>query len=108
MPVPNPRSRGAAAVILAALLCAACGRAPAPPPSGDTLVLRNFTLIDGDRPAVRDAAMIVDAGRISWIGPASDLRAPENAATRDLAGAFVIPGLIDLHAHIGNTVDLVQ
>jgi imidazolonepropionase-like amidohydrolase len=26
----------------------------------------------------------------------------------DLTGAFVIPGLIDLHGHLGNTVDLTQ
>jgi imidazolonepropionase-like amidohydrolase len=104
--------RVAALGLTAAALLAACSRQPSPAASGeagDTLVLRNFTLIDGtDRPAVGAAAMVITAGRISWVGPASDLRTPENAATRDLDGAFVMPGLIDLHAHVGNTVDLVQ
>jgi predicted amidohydrolase YtcJ len=100
---------------VAALGCAlaafliACGRTAAPPRPGDTLVLRNFTLIDGtDRPPVRDAAMVVEAGRVSRVGPVADLRAPDNATTKDLDGGFVIPGLIDLHVHLGNTVDLVQ
>src|SRR5688572_916488 len=98
------------AILLVAALGVACGRTTSPPSaSGDTLVLRNFTLIDGsDRPPIPNAAMVVEAGRVSWVGPAADLRAADNATTRDLNGAFVIPGLIDLHSHLGNTVDLVQ
>ena len=48
-------------------------------------------------------------GRISWVGPGSRSQgAGRRGDVTDLNGAFVIPGLIDLHAHIGNTVDLVQ
>src|SRR5688572_6331298 len=110
MHAPRRPEPGLSAILLVAALAVACGRSAAPPPpSGDTLVLRNFTLIDGsDRPPVPNAAMVVEAGRISWVGPAADLRAPDNAATRDLNGAFVMPGLMDLHGHLGNTVDLVQ
>ncbi len=75
-------------------------------PAGDVLVFRNFTLIDGtDRAPLPAAAMVVTEGRISWVGRAADLQAPADAAERDLSGAFVIPGLIDLHVHLGNTVD---
>jgi imidazolonepropionase-like amidohydrolase len=78
-------------------------------PSSDALVFRNFTLIDsGDRDPVPQAAMVVEQGRISWVGPAANLKAPDGAPTTDLNGAFVIPGLIDTHTHIGNTVDMVQ
>jgi imidazolonepropionase-like amidohydrolase len=110
MHAPSPRNPAIrAAVLVVAALLAACSRTTAPAASGDTLVLRNFTLIDGtDRPPVQGAAMVVDAGRISWVGAASDLSAPDNATTMDLNGGFVMPGLIDLHAHVGNTVDLVQ
>ena len=77
--------------------------------AADVLVLRNFTLIDGgDHEPLPQAAMIVEQGRVSWVGPAARLKAPANATTKDLDGAFVIPGLIDLHGHLGNTVDLVQ
>ena len=79
------------------------------PASADTVVLRNFTLIDGgDHEPVPQAALVVEQGRISWVGREADLKAPEGASTTDLKGAYVIPGLINLHAHLGNTVDLVQ
>ena len=78
-------------------------------PSSDALVFRNFTLIDGgDHAPLPNAAMVVEKGRITWVGPEADLKAPSGAKTSDLNGAFVIPGLMNLHAHLGNTVDLVQ
>ena len=52
--------------------------------------------------------MVVQNGRVSWVGAPADLKAPDGATVTDLNGAYVIPGLMDLHAHIGNTVDLVQ
>src|SRR5690606_18825766 len=55
-----------------------------------------------------DAAMVVTDGRISWIGPASELDAPQGAETIDLGGKYVMPGIIDLHVHLGNVEDLVQ
>jgi imidazolonepropionase-like amidohydrolase len=77
--------------------------------SSDALVFRNFTLIDGgDHAPVPNAAMVVEKGRISWVGPEADVKAPSGAQTKDLNGAFVIPGLMNLHAHLGNTVDIVQ
>jgi len=79
------------------------------PAASDALVLRNFTLIDGgDHAVLSPAAMVVEAGRVTWVGPQANLEAPEGAPVTDLHGAFVIPGLIDMHAHVGNTVDLVQ
>jgi imidazolonepropionase-like amidohydrolase len=52
--------------------------------------------------------MVVDAGRIRWIGPASSLTVPAGAEVADLTGRFVMPGLIDLHGHFGITVGLTQ
>ncbi len=89
-------------VILAALLLAHSLHA-------EVKVLKNFTLIDGTgRAPVAQSAMIVDNGRISWIGPAAQLKPPAGAEVDDLTGKFVMPGIINLHAHIGNTVDLTQ
>ena len=86
-----------------------CGVGPGPQ-QGDVFVLRNFTLIDGgDHAPVANAAMVVTDGRVSWVGPASELKGADGGApVTDLKGAYVIPGLIDMHAHVGNTVDLVQ
>ena len=43
----------------------------------DALVFRNFTLIDGgDHAPVPQAAMVVEDGRVSWVGSEKDLKAP--------------------------------
>src|SRR3954452_22075612 len=76
---------------------------------GEVRVLKGFTLIDGTgRPAAGASAMLIDNGRITWIGPAAQLKTPAGAETVDLAGKFVMPGIINLHGHLGNTVDLQQ
>jgi imidazolonepropionase-like amidohydrolase len=76
---------------------------------GEVKVLKNFTLIDGTgRPPTSASAMIVDNGRITWVGPAAQLKTPAGAETVDLTGKFVMPGIINLHGHLGNTVDLKQ
>src|SRR5258705_7640827 len=88
--------------LLIALLAASCGFA-------ETTVFKNFTLIDGSGgAAVPSAAMIIVDGRIQWVGPAADLKAPAGAQTTDLSGKFIMPGIINLHGHLGNTADLAQ
>ena len=56
---------------------------------------------------IRDAAIAVSGGRISWLGKAAD--APRDARTvHDGAGRWLTPGLIDCHTHIvhaGNRSD---
>ncbi len=73
-------------------------------PAADVLVLSNFTLIDGNGGTpVSNSALIATDGRITWIGPATELKAPADAPVQDLAGKFVMPGLIDLHTHVSNS-----
>ena len=79
------------------------------PASAETKILKNFTLIDGTgKPPFANAAMIIDNGRIQWIGSASQLKAPPGAETIDASGKFVMPGIINLHGHVGNVIDLTQ
>jgi hypothetical protein len=52
--------------------------------------------------------MIVNNGRIQWVGPTRDLKAPASAEVLELSGAYVMPGIINLHGHVGNTIDLEQ
>ena len=56
----------------------------------------------------RASSMIIDNGRIRWIGPDRELKSPAGAEIVDLSGAFVMPGMINLHGHVGNTIDLDQ
>ncbi|GIH68871.1 imidazolonepropionase [Sphaerimonospora thailandensis] len=46
----------------------------------------------------RDAALVVEGGRVMWVGPAG--RAPDADRRRDLGGRAVIPGFVDSHAHL--------
>jgi len=77
--------------------------------SAETVVLRNFTLIDGTgKPPVPNAAMVVTDGRIRYAGPMAKLPASPGAAMIPLNGKYVMPGIINLHGHLGNVKGLVQ
>ena len=74
----------------------------------ETTLLENFTLIDGSGgPAVPNAALLVVDGRIQYAGPKSGVKAPAGAVRQDLTGKFVMPGIMNLHTHLGNTKGLV-
>lgn len=91
---------------LVATAMSAFGLAAALPASAETVTFTNFTLIDGrGGPELPASAMVVTDGRIIWVGPAAQAPAGD---TVDLAGKYVIPGLIDTHIHIGNLHDLTQ
>jgi imidazolonepropionase-like amidohydrolase len=75
----------------------------------ETKILENFTLIDGTgKPPVPNAALVVTDGRIVFAGPKAGIKAPAGAERIDLAGKYVMPGIIDLHVHLGNVKGLVQ
>ncbi len=72
-------------------------------------VLKNFTLIDGTGHApLVHAAMILENGRIAWVGPEAKLKPPPSASVTDLQGKYIMPGIINLHVHLGATVGLDQ
>jgi imidazolonepropionase-like amidohydrolase len=72
------------------------------PATPDPLVLRAPRLLDGTgTPAVTDAALLVEGGRIAYAGPAAGL--PEGAGRlppREFPGATLLPGLVDAHVHL--------
>jgi enamidase len=50
------------------------------------------TPIDGD-------AVVCDEGRITWIGSSADVSRGDHRLVVDVAGATLVPGLIDSHVH---------
>jgi imidazolonepropionase len=48
--------------------------------------------------AISDAALVIEEGRVTWIGPAA--RAPAADAAVDAGGRTVLPGFVDSHAHL--------
>ena len=47
---------------------------------------------------IRDAAVVVEGHRVSWVGARRD--APDADTARDLGGRAVIPGFVDSHSHL--------
>jgi imidazolonepropionase-like amidohydrolase len=75
----------------------------------ETRVFQGFTLIDGTGKApLADAAMVITDGRITYVGTKKAMKAPAGAEVIELAGKYVIPGLFNLHCHLGNTRRMVQ
>ena len=71
----------------------------------EVVVLQGATLIDGTgRPPLKNAVLVIDAGRISAVGPADKVKAPPGARALDLKGRTIIPGLINAHGHVGLVV----
>jgi imidazolonepropionase-like amidohydrolase len=72
------------------------------PATPDPVVLRAPRLLDGTGgPPVDDAALLLEAGRITYAGPAAGL--PEGAdrlPALDFPGATLLPGLVDVHVHL--------
>ena len=96
--------RLASLLLVAPCLLAACSLSP-PEVTVDAVVFEGARLIAGDdRPAVEDAAFVVENGQITQVGRTGERQTPEGAARVDLTGKTVIPGLIDLHTHLGWTV----
>jgi imidazolonepropionase-like amidohydrolase len=95
--------------VVATLMLGACNIGSSEAPGEDVQAYTNFTLIDGTGgPAVENAGMLVEGGRIAWIGPAGELEIPDGVEPTDLTGKHVMPGMMDLHVHLGNVVDLNQ
>jgi Tol biopolymer transport system component/imidazolonepropionase-like amidohydrolase len=72
---------------------------PVPPP----LLVQNARVIDGKGTAASEPRdLLVERGLITRIAPGGTLRRPaaDSARVIDAAGKFVMPGLVDLHAHI--------
>ena len=103
---------------LAALVLALFGLAPkpaaftsmdAPPsagePGGPGLALRASKVLTAARegpPAMDSALLLMREGKIEALGRADEIEVPDDYVQVDLGSAWIAPGLIDLHNHIGS------
>lgn len=68
----------------------------------DAFVFRNATVLDGTEsmePRIGQTVLVED-GRIVAVGPAAEVDAPMGARELDLGGAYLLPGLINMHVHL--------
>jgi imidazolonepropionase len=63
-----------------------------------TLVTNDPNAGDGALGIVRDAAVVVEDGRVVWTGPDAECGATDHVI--DLEGRAVLPGFVDSHAHL--------
>ena len=74
-------------------------------PKGD-LVFTHCRLFDA--PAARtipNTTIVVSANRIARVGPDGGVSIPENAEVIDATGKTILPGLWDMHVHLGFETD---
>src|SRR3569833_4617515 len=65
----------------------------AAPAFAETTVLNHVTVIDGTGAApISDAAVTMTDGKITYVGPATGLKAPKDAKIQDMTGKFVLFG----------------
>lgn len=71
----------------------------------ESYALINATLLDGSRDMVAQPhmAVITRGQKIEWVGPSSVAQVPADAKVIDLAGAYLMPGLINMHVHFCGT-----
>lgn len=64
------------------------------------LYVKVGNMLDVDSGEMRkDYVMVVEDGRITAVGPASDVAKPTGVDTLDLSNYFVTPGFMDAHVH---------
>jgi imidazolonepropionase-like amidohydrolase len=67
----------------------------------DGVALVGATLIDGTGgPALPDAAVVVRQGKVESVGSRAGFELPPRTSQVDVSGRWIIPGLIDAHAHV--------
>ena len=71
-----------------------------------TIVLSNATLITmrGDE-VIESGVVVIEGNRITAAGPASQVKIPQGANVIDCKGKFIMPGILDVHAHGGQSTN---
>jgi hypothetical protein len=90
--------------ILAALLAACAPAARRTPVVDADLAIRGVHVVDVERGTLlTDRAILVKGARIAAVVPNADARFPSSARVVNASGKYAMPGLWDMHAHIGNS-----
>ena len=65
-----------------------------------SLLLRPAQVWSAGEPLHGGWAVLIEGNRIAAVGPAAAVSAPPDATVIDLPGATLLPGLMDIHAHL--------
>ncbi len=71
-------------------------------PAQETLVIRGATIwTSGPDGKIEDGTLIIQDGKVSYVGNAQGAPVPIGARSIDASGKHISPGLIDAHSHTG-------
>jgi imidazolonepropionase-like amidohydrolase/Tol biopolymer transport system component len=57
--------------------------------------------IPGTPGVIENATVVIQGNRIAAVGPSSSVQVPSGASRVDMKGRTIMPGIIDVHAHVG-------
>ncbi len=68
------------------------------------IVLTGASIItmNAEKEVIEDGVVVIEDNRIEKVGRAGEVQIPQGAKTIDVSGKTIMPGIIDVHAHIGN------
>ena len=72
-------------------------------PGGITVIQGATVITATGRMPIRNAAIVIENGKIRDIGARADVRIPSGAQTVDARNKWIIPGLIDAHVHFSQS-----
>lgn len=80
-------------------------RTAADRPTG-RLALTGATVITmNGNEVIENATILIDRNRITYVGSGANIQIPADTRRIELNGKFIMPGLVDAHAHVGTGSD---
>ena len=93
-------------VVLSAIFVTA-QPSPTPTPAATTTAIVHATLMDvRTGKEIPDSVILIRGDRIERVGTSTEVVVPSQATVVDAARKWVIPGLMDMHAHAGNSPEV--
>ena len=84
------------------IVCLPCGSALADSASKPVVALVGGTVVAIDGGAARqDAVVLIEGDRISQVGAEGTVTVPANAKIISMRGKWLLPGLMNMHVHLG-------
>jgi imidazolonepropionase-like amidohydrolase len=102
MPALTISLREMLATIVVGFFLSAVGGTQSQGPATKPLALTDVTVIDVDRgERLAERTVVIRSGRIQALGPTGTTAVPEGAEVLSGRGQFLMPGLWDMHVHLG-------
>lgn len=75
-------------------------------PEGSVALVGATVITMAGEEVIEDATVLVTNNRIVAVGPTASVRVPSDAEVIDVAGMYIMPGMIDMHAHLRQPRDI--